>query len=141
MSQEQQLRLLAIFHYVVGGLTALFACFPLIHLAIGLAMVFWPQTLSDPTNHPPPMILGWMFIAIGGAMFFFGQALAACIIITGRFITRRKRYLFIFIVACCECMIMPFGTVLGVFTIILLSKESVKVLFNPSSTSPVTTPV
>lgn len=28
----EHLRLLSIFHYVVGGLIALFACFPIIHL-------------------------------------------------------------------------------------------------------------
>ena len=39
MSDEaNQLDLLAIFHYVVGGMTALFACIPLIHVAIGLAL-------------------------------------------------------------------------------------------------------
>jgi hypothetical protein len=31
-TDEQHLQLLAIFHYVVGGMTALFACMPLIHL-------------------------------------------------------------------------------------------------------------
>jgi hypothetical protein len=36
MKQEEQLRLLSIFHYVVAGLSALFACIPIIHLALGL---------------------------------------------------------------------------------------------------------
>src|SRR5205823_9021911 len=38
--EEQHLQLLAIFHYIVGGLTAFLACLPLIHLTIGLVMVF-----------------------------------------------------------------------------------------------------
>jgi hypothetical protein len=38
--------------------------------------------------------------------------------------------LFVFVVACCECLFMPFGTILGVFTIILLSRESVKSAFD-----------
>ena len=37
--EEQHLQLLAIFHYIVGGLAAFFACFPLIHLTIGVVMV------------------------------------------------------------------------------------------------------
>jgi hypothetical protein len=31
--------------------------------------------------------------------------------------------------ACIECLFIPFGTILGVFTIIVLSRESVKTLF------------
>ena len=37
--------------------------------------------------------------------------------------------LFCIVVAGVECMIMPFGTVLGVFTLIMLMKDSVKALF------------
>jgi len=129
MSEEQQLRLLAIFHYVVGGLAALFACLPLIHFALGIAMVFWPHAFGGQQNQSPPPFVGWIFIVLGGGMFLFGQALAACMIVTGRFLIRRTHYLFVFVVACCECVFMPFGTVLGVFTIIVLSKEPVKALF------------
>ncbi len=35
----EHLRLLSIFHYVFGGLTALFGCFPCIYLAFGIAFV------------------------------------------------------------------------------------------------------
>jgi len=120
-------RLLAIFHYVVGGLTAFFACFPLIHLTIGLAMVFGGFPGNQP---PPPQFVGWLFIILGGGFFIVGQTLAICIIIAGRFLARRKHYLFVFVVACCECLFMPFGTILGVFTIILLSRESAKSAFD-----------
>ena len=68
-------------------------------------------------------------------MFLIGQAIAVCMILAGRFIARRKRYWFIFIMACIECALFPFGTVLGVFTIITLSRESVKTLFGVSSSS------
>ena len=36
---KQQLKLLSIFHYVVGGLAALIACIPIIHLTIGIGML------------------------------------------------------------------------------------------------------
>ena len=58
---EQHLRLLSIFHYVVGGLTGLFACFPLIHVALGLAMIFAPQSLSNRPGDQPPAFVGWLF--------------------------------------------------------------------------------
>ena len=123
--EEQHLQLLTIFHYIVGGLTALFACFPLIHLTIGLVMVFGGFS----GNQAPPAFVGWLFIILGGGFFLVGQSLVICIIIAGRFLAQRRRYLFVFVVACCECLFMPFGTVLGVFTIVLLSRESVKSAF------------
>jgi len=129
---EQHLRLLSTFHYIVGGLTALVMCFPLIHFGLGFAMVFAPGFFDNkPGSQPPPLFIGWILMIIGGLFFLSGQAFAICIIAAGRFLAQRRRYLFIFIVACIQCAFMPFGTVLGVFTIIVLSRESVKALFDP----------
>ncbi|HET7227100.1 MAG TPA: hypothetical protein VFJ55_00540 [Chthoniobacterales bacterium] len=130
--EEQHLQLLAIFHYIVGGLAAFFACFPLIHLTIGAVMVCGGFS----GNQAPPAILGWLFIILGGGFFLAGQSLAVCIIIAGRSLAQRRRYLFVFVIACCECLFMPFGTVLGVFTIVLLSRESVKAAFDAERSLP-----
>ncbi len=136
---EENLRLLSISHYVVGGLTAVFACFPLIHLSIGLMLV----TSSGPFGHmnmhggqPPPAFFGWIFVAIGAILFVMGQSLAICMILSGRFISQRKKYTFAFVVACLECLMMPFGTILGIFTIITLSRDSVKAIFNGTAAAP-----
>jgi hypothetical protein len=50
--------------------------------------------------------------------------------VAGRSLARRKRYLFCLIVAGTMCvMCNPLGTVLGVFTIVVLLRPSVKELF------------
>jgi len=59
----------------------------------------------------------------------FGWIFAVIIFLTGRFLAKRKRYMFCLVIACVECLFMPFGTVLGVFTIIVLMRPSVKELF------------
>jgi hypothetical protein len=51
---EEQLKLLAVFHYVVAGLGAVFACFPLIHVAIGTMIVTNPGMLSGSARAPAP---------------------------------------------------------------------------------------
>ena len=123
------LRLLSVFHYVVGGMTAFFACFPLIHLTIGIAMLSAPNAFgTTPAQQPPPFV-GWIFAAIGGLLFVLGQSLAVAIIFAGRFLNRRVRYTYCVVVACVECLFMPFGTALGVFTIIVLLRPSVRPLF------------
>jgi hypothetical protein len=58
------------------------------------------------------------------------QTIAICIIAAGRCLARRTRYTFILVMAAVECMIVPFGTVLGVLTIIVLSRDKVKRLFD-----------
>jgi hypothetical protein len=65
-----------------------------------------------------------------GALFFLaGVTMAICILIAGRCLSRRKAYSFALVVACIECLFIPFGTILGVFTIVALSRESVRTLF------------
>jgi hypothetical protein len=68
-------------------------------------------------------------------LFLIGLAMAICILIAGRSIALRKRYSFAFVMACVECLFIPFGTILGVFTIIVLLRESVKALFAATQTS------
>jgi hypothetical protein len=129
-SDIEHLRLLSIFHYIVAGLAALFSLFPLLYTGMGLLFVWFAQH-PDPkqTGEPPPEFLGWIFVAFGSFLFLLGLTMAIFILISGRTLAKRRRYWFTFIVACVECLFMPFGTILGVFTLIVLSRESVKKLF------------
>ena len=94
-------------------------------------MLFSPEFFpGKPGEQPPPAIIGGLFTCIGGLMFLAGQALAVSTILSGRFLAQRKRYWFVFVIACLQCSLFPFGTALGVLTIITLSRESVKELFH-----------
>jgi len=127
---ERHLDLLAIFHYVVGGITAFFSCFPVFHLAFGVVILcggFEGKAMEG--NQPPPAFLGWFFILFAGAFILTGWTLAVLIFVAGHKLKRRVSYTYCVIVAGVECLLMPYGTVLGVFTILVLMKESVKSLF------------
>lgn len=129
MSQdEDHLRLLGVFHYVVGGLLAFFACLPLIHLALGLMMVFNPQFFGPAKDQPPP-VFGWFFVIFAGVFILAGWMMAILIAWAGRCLHRRRHYSFCFVMACVACLFMPFGTVLGAFTLIVLLRPTVKMLF------------
>ncbi len=126
----EHLRLISIFHYVVGGIGAFFALFPIIHLGLGLAFIFSPESFPDSnTGELPPQFAGYFFAVIGGFLFVIGEISALLIIYSGIQIKKRKKYLFSFIIACVLCVFIPFGTVLGVFSIIVLSRDSVKQLY------------
>lgn len=129
MNQDAEyLKLLAIFHYVVAGMTAVFALFPVIHLIFGLVMVFAPQIFAG-SRTPPPTFIGWFFIAFSLGFILAGLTLAVLIFSAGRCLSRRKAYLFCLALAAVECAIMPFGTVLDVLTIMTLNLSAVKALF------------
>ncbi|HSB11840.1 MAG TPA: hypothetical protein VLM38_20300 [Blastocatellia bacterium] len=127
---EEHLRLLSIFHYVVGGITALCACFPLIHLVVGLTMIFAPERLSGSEHTPgPERMFGLFFVVLASAFIILGWALAAANVYVGRCLTRREKHTFCLVVAAVNCINTPIGTVLGVFTIIVLMRPSVKAMF------------
>lgn len=129
MSQDaEQLRLLSIFHYVVGGMVALLSLFPLIHLSFGLMFILHPGKTSRGDGFPEAM-LGWFFVIVAGIFILFGETLAILIITAGRFLGQRSHYTFCQVMAGVECIFTPFGTVLGVFTLIVLLRDSVKPLF------------
>ena len=120
----EQLNLLAIFHYVVAGLAALFSFFPLLYTAVGVIFIFAARHgTAKPGEELPPEFLGWIFAVLGSVLFVIGIAMAICILIAGRSLALRKRYSFALVIACIECLFVPFGTILGVFTIVALSRE------------------
>ncbi|WP_442506223.1 hypothetical protein SH528x_005055 [Novipirellula sp. SH528] len=132
-----QLRLLSIFHYVVGGIVGLVSLFPIIHLVIGIAIVTGVLDDQSQSGSAPPAIFGWFFILVPALVIGMGMTMACCVIVAGRKLGSHQGYMFCLVMAAVECMFMPFGTVLGVFTILVLMRPSVKALFG-YSTSPAT---
>ena len=126
---HEHLRLLAIFHYVKGTISAVFACIPIIHVVLGLIMLIAPQVFGH-GNDQPPAFVGLLLVFLGGFFILFGWTFAVLTLIAGRCIARRKHCTFCFVVACLECLSIPFGTILGVCTIMVLNRASVRELFN-----------
>jgi hypothetical protein len=142
MDQDaEHLRLLSIFHYIVGGLAALFSFFPLLYTTVGAIFIFVARHgTPGPGEEPPPEFIGWILVVIGSFLFLLGIAIAICILIAGRSLAKHTRYWFAFVMACIEYLFLPFGTILGVLTIIVLSRESVKTLFLAAASEQGATP-
>lgn len=122
----QHLQLLSICHYVVGGLLACLSLFALVYIGLGIFFLNMP---SQPNEPGPPAMVGPFMIGFGVVGFLFGEGLAISVIMVGRALARRTNYWLAFVVGCFECMVFPFGTVLGVFTIIVLSRTAVRAAF------------
>jgi len=132
MNQDlQHLKLLSIFYYVVGGLLAFFSCFALIYMFMGVMFLTAPP---PPRGAPPPAAVGWFFIILSGAALLIGWVWAAALMVAGWLLGRRRCYVYCMVMGCSALLFQPFGTVLGVFTLILLLRPTVKQLFETGET-------
>ena len=126
------LRALAIAHYCVGGFASVIACFPLIHAGIGFSLLAGVGGMGESLGGHSSgglqghSVVGGLFFVVGLLSFLIGEAIAVAVIISGRFLRQRRHYLFSFVLACVLCAFFPIGTALGVFTVIVLSRDSVK---------------
>ncbi len=127
----EHLRLLTLFHYIVGGAIALFSCMFLIYVGIGVMMLANPQALAGPKAEvPPPAFVGWMFTAIGSLGVLGGWTLGGLTALSGRWMRAQRHFIPILVIAGIDCVFaVPFGTALGVFTFIVLLRPQVRALF------------
>ena len=125
---EEHLKLLAIFHYVFGGITIAFSLLFIFHLVF-ISVFFTNQELLKEVL-PNELEMAQTFIKFGIVIFslviLFGVAWGVATIYSGRCIQQRKHRIFSMVVAGINLLSIPFGTILGVFTLIVLSRESVK---------------
>ncbi|MDB5343873.1 MAG: hypothetical protein JWP89_2250 [Schlesneria sp.] len=135
-SDNQQIRMLSIAHYVVAGMMALSACIPLIHVTIGLLLFLHPPE-NGPGGEPfPAQFVGLIVAGAGTLMILFGWAMAICILLAGRSLEQRRRYRFCMVVAAIICLFPPLCTALGVLTLIVLSRPSVQTQFGQAGPLP-----
>lgn len=129
---RDDLRLLSIFHYVLAGLAGLFALVPLLY--VGFGAVILAGVLDEGQAHPPPALLGWFVVAVGLALLVLALAFVAALVFAGWSLGRQRHWLYCMVLAGLSCAWFPFGTALGVFTLVVLSKPEVKALFFPQAT-------
>ena len=136
---EEQLRLLSLFHYITAGVTAVFGSFPIIHIAVGLMFLLMPEAApSLPTGKSGglPREFGLFFVAIGGLFVLGGWTLAALHYLTGRYLKQRRNYWFCMIVSGLSSLLCMFANaIVGIATIVVLSRDSVRGLFQQPTSS------
>jgi len=140
LQDAEHLKLLAIFYYIVGGLSFLGSLFGGIYIVMGAAFSrVFATTPATSHGSPPPPEMGWVIVGFGILISLFCIAMGVGSILTGRWISARKNKTFCMVVAGFSCLSVPLGTALGVFTFIVLSRPTVAALFE-NSQSPLTTP-
>ena len=135
----EHLRLLKIVYYIAGAVTAAFSCIFIIHFVMFLGVGLNPQIFANQTSStgkhadapPPALFLGFAFVI--GFVILLGWIFGALQIFAGRCLGRREHLPFVTVIAALECLFIPWGTALGVFTFMVLNRDSVRVLFHKPS--------
>jgi hypothetical protein len=126
----EHLRILSICYYVSAGTTAVFSLFGLFYGFMGLFFMSAADRLQAPPGQsPPPQFVGLLFGLFGFGLFTTLVAVAILKFIVARRLKEHRARTFCMIVAGVSCLGIPFGTILGVFTFVVLLRPSVMQLF------------
>ena len=124
---DEHLKLLEIFHYILGALSFLGALGGVLYMFAGL---FFFQRVAASAPSAPPAEMGWLFAFVGAVIALLCAAIGVCLIIAGRSLTARRNRTFCMVVAGINLLHFPLGTLLGVFTFIVLMRPSVAAQFD-----------
>lgn len=123
--KHNNLETFRVLHIIKGVLSFLTSLFFLIYVGFGSLMtgIISSQETDVPFNP------GIAIIVIGGIGFMFYIALGICNLVAANNLKKTKNYNFVFGMAIVNCISGVLGILLGVFTLIELTKPHVKQLF------------
>jgi hypothetical protein len=130
---NDRLRLLSVAFYISGAIGAVFVSFLLLHLVLFTGVSFIPESMwstGKSAHQEAPPVIVFRIIAI--VIFFIiisGWALGGLTAYAGRCIARRENRIFVLIMAGVNCIWIPYGTLLGIATFMLLTTPSAKHAF------------
>ena len=139
---EEHLKLLSLGYMVSAAMTAFSSLMGLWFMVMGGIMgatISAAGKLPAKNGQPPPAFLGWLFGGIGLGIFVVFLALAGLKLKVAFCIKQRKSRTLCMIVAAITCLGFPYGTALGVFTFIVLGRDSVMRQFVDPSGVAITT--
>ena len=126
---NDHINLLSIFHFVVSGLSLCGIGFIPFHYMM-MRTIFMNPAMWQNQRNPPPPEFREMFMKLFICLYIFLGILvvAMCVLnlLSGIFLRQRKHRVFSLVVAGIDCLQIPVGTALGVFTIVVLTRDSVR---------------
>lgn len=132
---RDHLKVLSIFHFILGGLSALFVLVPVTHLFFGISLLtgIWPPDSPPPG---PESWAGWILVVWASFLMAASLTFAGLVTYAAVSLANEKRHSYCVAIACLECVLFPLGTVLGIATLVVLFRPSVKELFGVAPAPP-----
>ena len=128
---EHDLKLLSIGYYVQGGVVTFYSFLGLCYVGFMGAIVF--KAIHDSAqNGVADQVPSWVLPVIGAVVATFILVILVSgllLLYAGLTLRRRRHRTFLLVMAALNCMAVPYGTLLGIFTFIVLNRPSAKALF------------
>ncbi len=123
---EKQLRILEKLHYIATGFATAIPIFGAAYSAIGVVILLGKAPGGTPM---PSRAFGWLPLTLGSFILLIGVAAVALNLLTARSLRDRKNHTLCLLTSAMNCVHFPLGTLLGTFTIIVLSRPAVRAAF------------
>jgi hypothetical protein len=124
--------LLSLGYWVFAGTTAFWGLLGLLYMFMGQVVSgAIPGVAGVPP--PPPLEVGRLFSFVGAGFYAASMVAALLMFHAGNCLRDRRGRIFSQVIAALTCLCIPYGTVLGVFTFIVLGRASVRQLFERPS--------
>jgi hypothetical protein len=123
---EHQLRRLARLYYALGVFEGLYAVACLTTAVIGL-LLYGGAIEEQPWLPPRSLIVP--FIGSWFGWTAFGSVLTALSVLTARRVSKRRSRLFCLFASMANLSFLPWGTLLGVYSIVALNRPGIRVAF------------
>ncbi len=128
---ESNLHLLAILYYFAAGLFAVLLVLALLCLAAGILALLGMLGVGE--NAP---VLGIFLVVAAVAGILVNVGAGTIFYLAGGCIERRCHYNYCVVASAVSCLFFPPGTILGVYSISVLMRPSVRKLFGVSRGAP-----
>lgn len=129
-TDANHLKLLVVFHWVLAGLSLVWIGFFYLHHQMLDMVINSPEMWQDAKSAPPPAeffaFFQYFYLAAGTLVILHGLSNA----LSAYCLHRRQARMLSLIVAGFNCIFFPFGTALGVFSFIVLLRDSVETKFH-----------
>lgn len=121
---KNHLSTLSVLHFVYGALICLLGLGMLSLVFIG--SFFNSDWFLQHTGEPPPAFLGTWLSTLGWVLFVCVEVHGVLNFLSGAHIAKRKGRTFSQVVAALNCLNIPFGLALGIYTFVVLGDKEVQ---------------
>ncbi|HAD81120.1 MAG: hypothetical protein A2509_08995 [Candidatus Edwardsbacteria bacterium RIFOXYD12_FULL_50_11] len=121
---NEHLRLLAIGYKISAGVIILYSLFGLMYMFMGIFIGIIDKHRQ--TSQPP---IEWFLAIFGFGIFAVSAIFVVLNFMAAKRLEQRRSKTFCTVIAALNCIGIPYHTILGVFTLVILTRKSIIKLF------------
>ena len=124
------LRLLSIGYFIQGGIVIFYGLLALCY--VGFMGAIFGSIPNSPQGDPRNQIPAGLLYSIGAIVIAVALVTlvgASCVLYAGLALRKHKKRTFVLVMAALNCLAVPYGTVLGIFTFLVLQRTEAKEIF------------